>query len=104
MLNICYCTFPKLEEAKKISKILIEERLIACSHIFNSGISLYQWEGEIKEEEEFICFWKTTEDKIKNIKEKVTQSHSYDVPCILNLKVVDYNDDYGKWLKGFLKE
>ena len=98
----CYITNPSEEEAKKIAKHLLENKLIACANIFPIN-SLYHWEGKIADENEFILIGKTTEGNFTKVKEEVEKIHSYDIPCIIKLKV-EGNEKYFEWLNDKIEK
>ena len=52
--HIVYITASSREEAEKISRVLLEERLIACANIFDPVTSLYWWKGEIRKDAEAL--------------------------------------------------
>jgi len=96
-----YITTANEEEAKNISRCLLEQRLIACANYFPIK-SMYWWEEKITEDSEFILILKTKEDNYQTIKEEVKKIHSYSVPCITKMNV-DPNEEYGQWLNKQIK-
>ena len=64
MLQI-YTTFPDLDEARRVSKLLLEERLVACVNILPMLASMYWWDGVIQDEDEVAAFYKTSEDSFE---------------------------------------
>lgn len=94
-----YVTFANLQEAKKIIKILLEKKLIACANLFDNASSLYLWEGKLETSNEVIGFLKTQKKNFSIISDLITKHHSYDCPCILQLKIIGGNDVYLQWLK-----
>ncbi|MFH1316240.1 MAG: divalent-cation tolerance protein CutA [Candidatus Woesearchaeota archaeon] len=94
---LIYITCKDREEAKKLSKILLEKRLIACSNLFPVE-SMYWWKGKIEDQDEYALIAKSTEDKFNKIKETVKQNHSYDIPCIEMIKT-SANKRYEEWVK-----
>ena len=44
---IVFTTFAKEEDAAKVVRALVEERLAACGSILPNARSLYRWEGKI---------------------------------------------------------
>ena len=91
------------EEAVKIVRVLLEERLIACANIVDSVSSFFWWMGKIEEEKEVLVVMKTSESLFKKLSERVVGLHSYDVPEILAVPVVDGSPSYLDWLKGCLE-
>jgi len=94
---LIYITNPSKEEAKKIVRNLLGKKLIACGNIFSSD-SLYFWDDEIKDEEEFVLIVKTLDDKFEKVKLEIEKMHSYDIPCIIKIPVSS-NDKYFDWVK-----
>jgi len=99
-MKLLYVTCKDIEEARSITKKLVEDRLAACGNILPKMESIYQWDGEIKHESEVVLIIKTTKDRSKDCQEKIKKSHSYTTPCILELDVLDGNSDYMYWVKN----
>ena len=95
-MTIIYITCKDNKEAKKISKVLLEKRLIACSNIFPIE-SMYWWKGKIEEDNEVVIIAKTKDNNYSKIKKEVKKIHSYDVPCILKIDA-EANEEYAKWV------
>ncbi len=104
-MNMCvlYITYPSKEEAVKISRILIEEKLVACVNIFDSVLSMYEWEGELVSEQETAVITKTCEQKVDDVIERVKALHMYDCPCIISMEVKKGNKDFVKWVENSIK-
>jgi len=93
-MTIIYITCKDKKEARKISKELLEKRLIACSNMFPIS-SMYWWKGKIEESDEVVIIAKGKDyDKVKK---EVLKLHSYDVPCILKIDS-ECNEEFGKWV------
>lgn len=101
-MTLIYITCKDEEEAVKISKHLLEKRLIACSNMHPIR-SMYWWKGKIEDEKEIVIIAKTLEKHYKNIKKEVCKMHSYDVPCILKIDA-EANESYDEWVEGECKE
>ena len=100
---IVFMTAPNREEAVKIVRVLLEERLIACGNIVDPVSSFFWWKGGIEEEKEVLVIMKSDEKLFKKLSKRVTELHSYDVPEILALPIVDGSPSYMDWLKGCLE-
>jgi periplasmic divalent cation tolerance protein len=90
-------------QAKKIGKILLQERLAACINIFDKMNSMYWWKGKIEEVNETVLIAKTTKKLFPKLAKKVKSLHSYSCPCILQIPVTDGNSEYLKWLTENLR-
>ena len=95
-MTLIYITCSTEEEAVKISKHLLEKRLIACSNIHPIR-SLYKWKGKLQDEKEYAIMAKTKEKNYEKIKNEVRKMQSYDVPCILKIDA-EANEEYEKWV------
>lgn len=97
MFSIVYITAGSQKEAKKIGRILVEERLAACVNIFPIT-SIFRWKGDIEEAHEFGIIVKTKTQKVKDIEKRIKEIHSYEVPCVISLKIDEGSADYIKWI------
>jgi len=100
---IVIMTAPNKEEAVKIVRTLLEERLIACANLMNPVSSFFWWQGKIEEEKEVLVLMKSHETLFKKLSKRVTELHSYDVPEILALPIVDGSPSYLDWMKACLE-
>lgn len=98
---LIYITCKDKKEAKKISRYLLEKRLIACSNIHPID-SMYWWKDKLVDDKEFVVIAKTKKKHIKLIRKEVKKIHSYDIPCIIDIDV-DANEDYLGWVKKEVK-
>jgi len=97
MFSIIYITAGDMAEARKIGRILVEERLAACANIFPIT-SIFRWKGNIDETSEFGIIVKTRTEKVKEIEKRVKELHSYEVPCVVSFKIDDGSSDYLEWI------
>ena len=95
-----YMTAGDRIEARKIGKALIEMKLAACVNIIDSMTSLYEWKGQIQEDQETVLIAKTTIEKIAALKQKVAEIHSYECPCILTFTVSDGHEPFMRWIEA----
>lgn len=92
-------TVPNIEEGKKIAKYLVVNKLAACVNILPNVFSVYEWNGKIHEDNEYLLIIKSTEEKSEFIIQKINELHSYDVPECIALKIEKGSDLYLKWIK-----
>ncbi len=95
---VVFITAPNENEAAEIARVLVESRLAACVNIVKNIRSIYSWEGNIEDESEVLMVVKTTKDLFSSLADKVKELHTYDVPEIIALPVVDGHQDYLKWI------
>lgn len=87
------------EEAVRIAQALVEERLVACANIVSPIRSIYRWEGKIWDEREWLLLMKTQRKRFAEIESKVKSLHSYTVPEIVSLPILEGTPSYLKWLE-----
>lgn len=87
------------EEAVKIAKALVEECLAACVSIVSPIRSIYRWEGKIWDEKEWLLIIKTGRERFEQLESKIRSLHSYSVPEIICLPVVEGSFAYLEWLE-----
>lgn len=102
MFCLVYITCGSRKEAERISDALVKEKLAACVNFFPIN-SVFEWDGEIKQEKEFALLCKTTKDKIPQLKKKVKEIHSYEVPAILIIEIKEGNEEFLDWVEKSLK-
>jgi periplasmic divalent cation tolerance protein len=89
---------PNEEEASKISHTVVEERLAACVNIMHSVRSIYRWQGRVEDESEVLMVVKTKRTLFERLQGRVKELHSYEVPEIIGLPVIEGSKEYLDWL------
>lgn len=82
-LAVLYTTVSSLEDAKKLARTVLLEKKAVCVNIIPRATSLYLFEGEIKEEREYLMVFKTDREHLSRLEKVISQEHPYRVPCIL---------------------
>ena len=90
-------------EAEKIAQLLLDERLIACANIVNPVSSFFHWSGKIERAEECLIVMKSRMDLFSQVAERVKGLHSYEVPEVLALPIVEASKVYLDWMSVVLK-
>ena len=91
------------EEALKIANALVEEHLAACVNLVSPIRSIYRWEGKIWDEKEWLLIIKTQKQRFEELEKKVKVLHSYSVPEIISLPIVEGSSSYLNWLEEMTK-
>jgi periplasmic divalent cation tolerance protein len=86
------------EEARKIARHLVENRLAACVNILPQVESIYRWEGKVESSREWLLLIKTTARKFAAVRDAILELHSYDLPECVALSIEDGSPSYLKWL------
>ncbi|MEM0374402.1 MAG: divalent-cation tolerance protein CutA [Sulfolobaceae archaeon] len=91
-------TTSSLENAEKIAKVLVEEKIAACVNIVPKVISYYIWENKLNKDEEFLLIVKTTEERAEDARRKIKELHNYQLPEVIFLRVDGGESEYLKWI------
>ena len=91
------------EEAKRISRALVEDRVAACVNIVPGLLSYYRWQGAVESAPEWLLLIKSTREKFDALRNALEKAHSYEVPEIVALPVVDGSLNYLNWIDGSLR-
>lgn len=100
---IIFVTAGSEEEAEKIACSLVEERLAACVNIINPIRSIYRWEDKVHDDREWLLVMKTQVAHFAAIETRVKELHSYQVPEVIALSVVDGSEKYLAWVRSETK-
>jgi periplasmic divalent cation tolerance protein len=95
-----YITTQDKAQAREIGRYLVQSHLAACVNILDNMNSMYIWQGEFQDDQEAVLIAKTTEAKVPELIEAVKSRHSYEVPCIVCLRIVNGNPDFLHWISG----
>ena len=96
---VVFITASNEDEAANIARALVEGRLAACVNIVRNLRSIYSWQGKVEDESEVLMIVKTQRSLFDRLSKKVKELHSYTVPEIIALPIVEGSEDYLKWLK-----
>ncbi|MCL0067643.1 divalent-cation tolerance protein CutA [Peptococcaceae bacterium] len=94
-----FTTTEKEEDAKKIAKTIVEERLAACVQILGPITSTYWWEESIETSKEWLLFIKSKKSMYEELEKAIKSIHPYQVPEIIAVPVTAGSKDYLGWLK-----
>ncbi len=86
------------EEAVELARALVEQKVAACVNILPGVRSVYQWRGKFEDAQEWQLVIKSRRDLFPKLKEAIAAVHSYEVPEVLALPVVDGSESYLSWL------
>jgi periplasmic divalent cation tolerance protein len=91
-------TASSLEEAEKIARSLIQERLAACANILRDVRSVFWWNNAITTEQEVLLMCKSMSAHFPAIVTRVKALHSYQVPEIIALPLIAGSEEYLQWI------
>ena len=94
-----YCVFADEEEARRVGRLVVEERLAACVNLLAPCRSFYHWNGKVEEGTEFPALFKTTGDACDRLIARLVQLHSYDVPAVVAWPIEHAHQPYADWVQ-----
>jgi periplasmic divalent cation tolerance protein len=96
-------TFEREEDAVRVVRALIEERLIACGNLLPNARSLYRWKGAIEETREIVVLMKTRKQDWAALLSRLHELHPYETPECVALRVAAGAPKYLAWLEAALE-
>ena len=94
-----YAVFANAEEAERIGRTVVEERLAACINIPGRIRSIYRWQGKIESADEVAAILKTHHWRADALVERIAGLHSYDTPCIVSWPIDKILGRYADWVE-----
>jgi len=101
--RLVYMTAPNREEALKLARLLVEERLAACANVLGAITSVYWWDGKLNEDGEVALIAKTRAALVEALTERVKQVHPYECPCVVALPLDGGNPAFLEWIAAETK-
>jgi periplasmic divalent cation tolerance protein len=100
---LVYTTFANEEDAARVVRALIEERLIACGNLIPAARSLYRWKGAIQDECEVMALMKTRKQDWTALLSRLHELHPYETPECIAVRVAAGAPKYLEWLEAALE-
>jgi periplasmic divalent cation tolerance protein len=100
--RIVLTTAANPEEAARLARTLVEERLAACATLVPSVRSVYWWQDKVENSAESLLILKTSADNLAALEARLRALHSYDTPEFLALRVDSGSRDYLDWMLASL--
>jgi periplasmic divalent cation tolerance protein len=90
------------EEAHSIARKLIDARLAGCVNVIPGVRSFYRWKGAVEQAEEHILVIKSSRPQFAALRIELEKAHSYEIPEVVALPVVEGAPNYLNWLDNEL--
>jgi periplasmic divalent cation tolerance protein len=90
------------DEAEHIADVLVRRRLAACVNIVPTVRSVYEWQGQVMQEDESLLIIKTEAALYDQVESAVKEMHSYDTPEIIAIKIERGSPEYLQWMSATL--
>lgn len=94
-----FITVKSEKEGEKIASALLKEKLAACVNMIDGVKSFFRWKGQISTEDEILLIAKTKDVLFENLKKRVLELHSYEVPEIIATSILAGSEKYLDWIK-----
>lgn len=92
-------TAPSEDEAARIARAIVGERLAACANIVKGIRSIYRWEGNVQDDPEVLMLIKTTDERFEALAARINELHPYDVPEVIALDLTKGLEAYLGWVR-----
>jgi periplasmic divalent cation tolerance protein len=96
-------TFANADDAARVVRTLVEERLVACGNIVPGVRSLYRWKGGIADEHEVLVLLKTRKQDWTALLSRLHELHPYEVPECVAVRMAAGAPRYMAWLEAALE-
>jgi periplasmic divalent cation tolerance protein len=103
-VRIVLTTAANPEEAGRLGRTLVEERLVACATLIPAVESIYRWQGKVETSTETLLLLKTGAGQMPALEARLLELHSYQTPEFLVLPVESGSQPYLEWLQACLRK
>ncbi|XP_025781051.1 protein CutA isoform X4 [Puma concolor] len=105
-VSAAFVTCPNERVAKEIARAVVEKRLAACVNLIPQITSIYEWKGELEEDNEVLMMIKTRSSLVPALTDYVVRPtgseagsvHPYEVAEVIALPVEQGNSPYLHWV------
>ena len=101
--RIVLCSAGSEDEARKIARHLVDERLAACVNIIPWIESIYRWQGKLESSGEWLLLIKTTVERFPAVRDAIRDLHSYELPECIAISIEDGSSGYLEWIAQSVK-
>ena len=101
---VLFSTCPDMAEAEKLASHLVETRLAACVNAVPAIRSFYRWKGKVENDPEVLLVIKTARDRVEAVRAEIEKLHTYELPELIALPIVDGAPNYLSWLDNELTQ
>ena len=94
-----YAVFANFDEAERIGRLMVEERLAACVNILGPIRSIYRWQGKVETADEVAAILKTSRARADALITRIASLHSYEIPCVATWAIDKIFAPYADWVE-----
>jgi periplasmic divalent cation tolerance protein len=100
---VILCTCASRDEAARVAGLLVESHLAACVNVISGMESFYRWKGKVERAAEWLLLIKTSRGRFDEVRSAIEKAHSYELPEVIALPIVDGSAGYLSWLEASLE-
>ena len=100
---IVWSTFADEETAARVTRVLVEERLIACATLTPNARSIYRWKNGVEDARECVAMMKTRKQDWAALLSRLHELHPYEVPECIAVRIAAGAPKYMAWLEASLE-
>ena len=97
LIRVGRTTLATRQQSLDLAKQMVELNLVACVQVVGPVTSVYRWEGEIAEEEEWELRLKYSQENEDDLLEQITKSHPYEEPQWISW-TSEASEGYANWV------
>ena len=100
--QLIFCSVPNQATADKITRLLLEQQLVACVNIFPAVQSVYRWQGKIESADELLLMMKSEQHCYHAIESLIVSQHPYEIPEVIAVSIEQGLPSYLQWIHSCL--
>lgn len=101
---VVFITAPSADDAARLGRTLVEERLAACANLVPGVASTYWWQGRVEDAREALLILKTRQELVGRVAARVRELHSSTVPEVIAVPIIGGNPAYLAWIDDSVGE
>lgn len=77
---VVWVTVPDRATARRLARVVLEARAVACVNLIPGVESQYWWKGKLETSRELLLVMKTVTGRLKTLERLVKAAHPYETP------------------------
>ena len=100
---LVFTTFASEEDAARVVRVLVDERLVACGNLIPGARSIYRWQGAVSDQREVMVLMKSRKQDWTALLSRLHELHPYQTPECIAVRVAAGAPKYLAWLEAALE-